>query len=89
MTMEIKDDNHLATSDLGFGAYLLSSGLPLLGLHWQEDGRAEFIFEVGGYDLATLIARYFSGTGQVPALSYKASLDELKTRLHRERRKGA
>ena len=85
----MENDSHFSTSDLGLAAFLLASGLPFVGLRWQDHGRAEFIFEVAGYDLATLTARYFSGTGQVPALSYKAALDELKTRLHRERRRGA
>lgn len=87
--MKMENDNHFSTTDLGLAAFLFASGVRFLDLEWQGNGRAEFIFEVGGYDLATLTARYFSGTGKVPALSYKAALDELKTRLHRERRRGA
>ena len=81
----MENDNHFATTDLGLGAYLLASGLPFVGLRWQDHDRAEFIFR-NRQDLETLSAEFFSGTGRVSALGYKSALDQLKRRLWRERR---
>ena len=80
----MENDNHFSTSDLGLASFLLASGLPLVGLQWQDEVRAEFLFR-NPEKAEALTAAYWSGDGEISGLRFKVALDELKRRLWRER----
>jgi len=87
MDQKKQETTTIRTRDLGLASYLLASGLPFIGLKWDDEAQAEFLFRSPeNADLATLSARYYSGTGVVPALGFKGAFDELRRRLLREKR---
>jgi len=82
--MEKENDNHFATTDLGLATFLQVSGLRLVRLCWENANRASLLFE-GRQEGERLRALFFSGEAKVSPLAYKATLDDVKCRLFRER----
>jgi len=84
-TKDAKDQEVVRISNLGLASYLLGLGVSLIRLEWTSPDHADFLFQ-SVPNLDSLINGFYAGTGSIPALTYKSSLDLLKRRLWEERR---
>lgn len=70
------------TPDLYQAAFLLTKKVPLIGTE-RGKGRTFFLFRNDG-GIKELVQQYFSNA-EIPAISYKAALRELKALIHEAR----
>ncbi len=69
---------HIRTSDLFYGAYLLSQGSKLEGVSKDQVDRRRIEFEFSGPSMERLAFDYISGEATVNVNFLKASLKHLK-----------
>ena len=84
--MEKQNGNgsHVRTSDLYYGAYLLSSGGRIEAVQVQLDGSKKVSFEFSGPRIKELTKEYLSGEATVNLRQLKSSLKHLKDIIYQE-----
>ena len=73
-------DTRYRTSDLYFGAYLKTAGVPFLGTE-QEGDRTNFLFEKVEH-IRDLKNGFFTRTAKISAMSYADEIKALKAMTH-------
>ncbi len=71
--------DRIRTSDLYYGAYLMSSGEKLIEVSVEDAETRKVYFEFRGEDVAKLTNDYISGEAVVNMRQLKSSLKYLKT----------
>lgn len=79
-----KLNGHVKTSDLYYGAYLLSSGGRIEAIQVALDGSKKVSFQFSGSRIQELTREYLSGEATVNLRELKSSLKHLKDIIYQE-----
>ena len=84
MQNTLKESDHIKTSDLFYGAYLLASGGRLEAVQANLDGSKKVSFHFSSPRVRELTKEYLSGEATVNLRHLKSSLKHLKDIIYQD-----
>ena len=84
MQNALKETDHVKTSDLFYGAYLLSMGGRIDAVQVALDGSKKVFFQFSGPRIQHLTQEYLSGEAMVNLRQLKSSLKHLKDIIYQD-----